>query len=95
MNAAVLDEIAVAAKAQVDRDIARGVAALIREPWRANRILPHATSMSVGALMIELARRLPHATDLNRKIGMLQLRTAFAVPEFLAAWEQYRAREAE
>ena len=89
----VLEQIAIAAKAQVDRDIARGCAALCREPWRAARIIPNATTMSLGALAIELARRLPRTTDFNRRMAMLQLRAAFDVAAFREAWGEMRERE--
>ena len=62
-------------------DIQRGVACLIREPWRVNRIINYATSMSLGALSVNLARRLTNAPP-ERRLGLLQLRAA--LPD--AAW---------
>lgn len=66
-------------------DIERGVACLIREPWRVNRIIPCATSMDLGALSINLARRLTNAPP-ERRLGLLQLKGAFANEAFRDAW---------
>jgi hypothetical protein len=90
---AVLEQIAIAAKAQVDRDIARGVVELCCEPWRANRVVPHATSMSLSALAVNVARRLPGAADFNRRMGLLQVRAALATEAFQDAWIKMRERE--
>jgi len=73
--------------------IARGVKALISEPWRASRIVPFATNMDLSALAGAIAQRLPQCQDSNRRIGLLELRTAISMPEFRQAFIAYRERE--
>lgn len=94
-DAALEASMAAAALAQVQSDIARGVAWLIQEPWRANRIIPHAGSMDLHALAANVARRIPGASDWNRRMGLLQLRAALATEAFCDAWETYRADHCE
>ncbi|MGO8798397.1 MAG: hypothetical protein ACLQE9_17120 [Roseiarcus sp.] len=71
-----------------------GAKILMREPWRAARIVRGADAMTIGELAFHVARRrrAPPA-DLNRGIALAQLSLALAAPGFGAAWADWRAAQ--
>lgn len=93
VEAEVEARMAKAAQEAVERDIARGVRWLIESPHKANRIIPHATNMSLSALTVAVARYLSNATDFNRRMSLLQLRAALPMAEFAEAWERMREEQ--
>jgi hypothetical protein len=90
-------EMAVKANATIrgcidDREAAiqRGVAKLIESPRKANLIVHYATSMSLGALSIEVARRLRNVSTKGKPTALQQLRAAICNAQFREVWADMR-----
>ncbi len=63
-------QMSAIAPATIDAVIAHGAAMLLRNPWRADRIIPGASQMTKDELVPLIERRLRHAVDMNRWIGL-------------------------
>lgn len=70
------------------------VSALIADPELANLILPNATCMSLGALLINLCRAVRDDAP-ERRLGLISLREAFGKAAFRDAWVGMREKMME
>jgi hypothetical protein len=84
------DALAAAAQKAVQATIQAGAAALIAEPWRVERIIRGAETMTFQELAREVARRraLPPPADFNRALALAQLARALQRPGFAACWSE-------
>jgi|HubBroStandDraft_3_1064219.scaffolds.fasta_scaffold135569_2 hypothetical protein len=83
-----------AATDSIEAIIAAGAALLVREPWRADRIIRGAQYMTSRELELTCNRFLAHRPgDLNRTLALLQLRRATDSPLWGPAWAAYKESE--
>ena len=70
-----------------------GARALLREPWRAARIIPGADNLTVEELAAAMARksRAGPPADFNAAIALAQLAVALKSWQFRAVWTDWRA----
>jgi hypothetical protein len=75
----------------VEAVIEAGAALLVAQPWRVNRIIRGAESLSFDELAGEAARRraLPPSSDFNRALALAQLGRALKRPAFQEAWGRF------
>jgi len=86
-----------AATAALTAIIERGAEILVREPWRAARLVRDADRLTLRELSarVRSMRRAAGSVDLNRAIGLAQLDRAMQTRQFALAWSHWRAERAE